>query len=172
MYAITNTAPKTEGRAVPWNKGKLLGQKPPLKLKEIWAVRIRLQLQPLRHDVDSSGRGGHGAQQCPRRGERDWTLSRYNTRRALHRRTRRASGPSPSRDEDDDGHAARALLIEVSALTFTGRPEQAIAAGRFRRPHHAPRSGPSCWGCAWTAWKPRTASWSAGPTISDRASWR
>ena len=28
----------------PWNKGKLLGQKPPLKLKEIWAIRIRLQL--------------------------------------------------------------------------------------------------------------------------------
>jgi hypothetical protein len=35
---------KTEGRAIPWNKGKLLGQKPPLKLKEIWAIRIRLQL--------------------------------------------------------------------------------------------------------------------------------
>ena len=32
------------GRATPWNKGKLLGQKPPLKLKEIWAIRIRLQL--------------------------------------------------------------------------------------------------------------------------------
>src|SRR5476651_139654 len=31
-------------RATPWNKGKLLGQKPPLKLKEIWAIRIRLQL--------------------------------------------------------------------------------------------------------------------------------
>jgi integrase len=27
-----------------WNKGKLIGQKPPLKLKEIWALRIRLQL--------------------------------------------------------------------------------------------------------------------------------
>jgi hypothetical protein len=38
----TNT--KVEGRATPWNKGKLLGQKPPLKLKEIWAIRIRLQL--------------------------------------------------------------------------------------------------------------------------------
>ena len=38
----TNT--RTEGRAAPWNKGKLLGQKPPLKLKEIWAIRIRLQL--------------------------------------------------------------------------------------------------------------------------------
>jgi integrase len=28
----------------PWNKGKMIGQKPPLKLKEIWAIRIRLQL--------------------------------------------------------------------------------------------------------------------------------
>ena len=28
----------------PWNKGKLVGQKLPLKLKDIWAIRIRLQL--------------------------------------------------------------------------------------------------------------------------------
>jgi Phage integrase family len=28
----------------PWNKDKLIGQKSPLKLKEIWAIRIRLQL--------------------------------------------------------------------------------------------------------------------------------
>src|SRR5438270_1628403 len=35
---------KTTGCVKPWNKGKLLGQKPPLKLKEIWAIRIRLQL--------------------------------------------------------------------------------------------------------------------------------
>lgn len=27
----------------PWNKGKLIGQKPPLKLKDIWAIRIYLQ---------------------------------------------------------------------------------------------------------------------------------
>lgn len=27
----------------PWNKGKLVGQKAPLKLKDIWAIRIRLQ---------------------------------------------------------------------------------------------------------------------------------
>ena len=27
----------------PWNKGKLVGQKPPLKPKEIWAIRIHLQ---------------------------------------------------------------------------------------------------------------------------------
>ena len=29
---------------IPWNKGKLVGQKSPLKLKEIWAIRTRLQL--------------------------------------------------------------------------------------------------------------------------------
>jgi integrase len=31
-------------RRTPWNKGKLVGQKAPLKLKEIWAIRVRLQL--------------------------------------------------------------------------------------------------------------------------------
>ena len=29
----------------PWNKGKLVGQKAPLRLREIWAIRIRLQLE-------------------------------------------------------------------------------------------------------------------------------
>lgn len=28
----------------PWNKGKIVGQKAPLRLKDIWAIRIRLQL--------------------------------------------------------------------------------------------------------------------------------
>ncbi len=28
----------------PWNKGKLIGQKLPLKLNEIWAIRVRLEL--------------------------------------------------------------------------------------------------------------------------------
>ena len=31
-------------RRIPWNKGKLIGQKPPLKLNEVWAIRIRLQM--------------------------------------------------------------------------------------------------------------------------------
>jgi integrase len=40
MKQITSTTQ----RAAPWNKGQLIGQKLPLKLKEIWAIRIRLQL--------------------------------------------------------------------------------------------------------------------------------
>ncbi len=29
---------------VPWNKGRLVGPKPPVNLREIWAIRIRLQI--------------------------------------------------------------------------------------------------------------------------------
>ena len=32
-------------RHAPWNKGKLVGQKPPFKLKETWSIRVRLQMQ-------------------------------------------------------------------------------------------------------------------------------
>ena len=35
----------------PWNKGKLIGQKAPLKLKEIWAIRIRLELSKSIRDL-------------------------------------------------------------------------------------------------------------------------
>ncbi len=35
----------------PWNKGKLIGQKPPFKLQEVWAIRIRLQLANDRRDL-------------------------------------------------------------------------------------------------------------------------
>ena len=35
---------KSRHRRVPWNKGKIVGQKAPLELREIWAIRVRLQL--------------------------------------------------------------------------------------------------------------------------------
>jgi len=38
MHYISNTTSQ------PWNKDRLMGAKPPFKLKEIWAIRIRLQL--------------------------------------------------------------------------------------------------------------------------------
>ncbi len=36
---------------LPWNKGKLIGQKLPLKLKVIWAIRVRLQLGDRKRDL-------------------------------------------------------------------------------------------------------------------------
>lgn len=38
-------------RRVPWNKGKIVGQKAPLKLREIWASRVRLQLRSNLRDL-------------------------------------------------------------------------------------------------------------------------
>jgi integrase len=35
----------------PWNKGKLVAQKAPFKLKEIWAIRIRLQLAQRKREL-------------------------------------------------------------------------------------------------------------------------
>jgi hypothetical protein len=32
-------------KRAPWNKGRLIGQKRPLKPKDVWAIRVRLQLQ-------------------------------------------------------------------------------------------------------------------------------
>ena len=42
---------KRQQAGVPWNKGKLIGQKAPLKLKEIWAIRIHLQLAHRARDL-------------------------------------------------------------------------------------------------------------------------
>jgi hypothetical protein len=39
MEALIHTPART-----PWNKGKLVGQKAPLKLKDSWAIRVRLQV--------------------------------------------------------------------------------------------------------------------------------
>lgn len=41
----------TPGAAAPWNKGKLVGQKAPLRLGEIWAIRVRLELHGCVRDL-------------------------------------------------------------------------------------------------------------------------
>jgi hypothetical protein len=41
----------SNARREPWNKGKLVRQKAPLKLKEIWAIRVRLQLADRRREL-------------------------------------------------------------------------------------------------------------------------
>ncbi|MBI6940128.1 tyrosine-type recombinase/integrase [Pseudomonas putida] len=35
----------------PWNKGKLVGQKAPLRLRDIWAIRVRLQIAEKSRDL-------------------------------------------------------------------------------------------------------------------------
>jgi hypothetical protein len=45
------TAEVTHPTRAPWIKGKLTGQKAPLKLPEIWAIQVRLQLSRQRRDL-------------------------------------------------------------------------------------------------------------------------
>jgi hypothetical protein len=35
----------------PWNKGRLVGQKRPLRPKEVWAIRVRLQIKRTKRDL-------------------------------------------------------------------------------------------------------------------------
>ena len=49
---------------IPWNKGKLPGAKPPLRPKQVWAIRTKLQVEGRKRDlalfnlaVDSKLRG-------------------------------------------------------------------------------------------------------------------
>ena len=42
---------KNNSIQTPWNKGKLVGQKPPLKLPEIWAIRIHLRIEARHRDL-------------------------------------------------------------------------------------------------------------------------
>ena len=41
----------TKSHREPWNKGKVVGQKAPLKLKDIWAIRVRLQISARVRDL-------------------------------------------------------------------------------------------------------------------------
>ena len=42
--SIVESKEQTRFTPIPWNKGRICGQKRPLKLQEIWSIRIRLQL--------------------------------------------------------------------------------------------------------------------------------
>ena len=42
---------RPSGQWIPWNKGKLVGQKAPLKPQQVWAIRVRLQLADKKRDL-------------------------------------------------------------------------------------------------------------------------
>src|ERR1700689_3733852 len=39
------------GPREPWNKGKLIGQKAPLKLRDIWAIRVPLEMTDRKREL-------------------------------------------------------------------------------------------------------------------------
>jgi hypothetical protein len=50
MHDHDNANPNSLKR-VPWNKGKLIGAKPPLRPKHVWSIRTKLQMQERLRDL-------------------------------------------------------------------------------------------------------------------------
>jgi integrase len=50
MQHCENPAPAVIQRT-PWNKGKLIGAKPPLRTKHVWSIRTKLQVEGLTRDL-------------------------------------------------------------------------------------------------------------------------
>ena len=50
MQDDANLTIPTPKRA-PWNKGKLIGAKPPLRQKHVWAIRTMLQVERSKRDL-------------------------------------------------------------------------------------------------------------------------
>ena len=40
-----SSTPSTTTPRVPWNKGKIVGAKPPLRPKHVWSIRTKLQVE-------------------------------------------------------------------------------------------------------------------------------
>jgi len=58
------TEPAAKPARIPWNKGKLVGAKPPLRPSHVWSIRTKLQIEGKKRDpalfnlaIDSKLRG-------------------------------------------------------------------------------------------------------------------
>ena len=106
----------TSGRHEPWNKGKIVGQKAPFKLKEIWALRVRLQMnnrvlpgpyggdRPVSNLLPPLARGGT-CQSRPFPAAGDGQLPGISSRRAragVNRKVAPEAGPAQIGDPHSD----------------------------------------------------------------------
>src|SRR5215217_290099 len=48
---MTEPCITTETTRVPWNKGKIIGAKPPLRPKHVWLIRTKLQVESRIRDL-------------------------------------------------------------------------------------------------------------------------
>jgi integrase len=51
MIMLDEDSLSTKARRTPWNKGKLIGAKPPLRLNQIWSIRTRLLIERRTRDL-------------------------------------------------------------------------------------------------------------------------
>lgn len=51
MIEVLSTTRNVVSRYVPWNKGKIVGAKPPLRPKHVWSIRTKLQIEGRLRDL-------------------------------------------------------------------------------------------------------------------------
>jgi hypothetical protein len=61
---LTGNQPLPRLARTPWNKGRLIGQKRPLKPKDVWAIRVRLQLEQRKRDLARVKSSPHWLRTC------------------------------------------------------------------------------------------------------------
>ena len=97
---VTQKSPRA-----PWNKGKLIGAKPPLRSKHVWSIRTRLQVDGRTRD-----------------------LAMFNL--AIDSKLRGCDVVAIKVEDfaDDDRHAVKAGFLRGAPATFPGDDVKAIAA--------------------------------------------
>ena len=128
----------------PWNKGKMIGSKPPLRIKNVWSIRTKLQVDRRLRDlamfnlaIDSKLRAATsspcGLKTSPRT---DSPRSRHSppekNRTSRPVRANGADTRSHRRLHESDGEAARRQSLSEPALPWTTAHDKAVRAARLR----------------------------------------
>jgi integrase len=126
-------------RRIPWNKGKLIGAKPPLRPNQVWSIRTRLLIERRERDlalfnlaIDSKLRG------CDVVGLKveDVAPSGYALDRAIVRQ-RKTGRPVKFELTDQTRQAVDDFLKaegkRVGDYLFTGRGERAMTTRQYAR---------------------------------------
>ena len=138
---LENQTRIVDGRPTPWNKGKLIGPKPPLRAKHVWTIRGKLQLEGRTRDlalfnlgIDSKLRG------CDlvRLRVEDVAPRGYAVDRALVRQ-RKTGRPvkfeltEPTRESVDA--LLRETLRQAGQFLFAGRgaPDRPLSTRQYAR---------------------------------------
>ncbi len=125
----------------PWNKGKLIGPKPPLRPKHVWAIRTKLQLEKRTRDlalfnlaIDSKLRGCDVvAIRVEDVAPRGYAVDRAIVRQKKTGRPVKFELTEQTRESIDD--YLTAAKREVSQCLFPGRgaPDKHLTARQYAR---------------------------------------
>jgi integrase len=131
----------TKPRRVPWNKGKLIGAKPPLRPKHVWSIRTKLQVEGRTRDlamfnlaIDSKLRGCDVvALKVDDVAPSGYAVDRATVRQKKTGQPVRFELTEQTRQAVDD--YVRAAAKKPGEFMFTGRPgsEKSITTRQYAR---------------------------------------